>query len=94
MKLKIIVNEIPESVRLSPTSFTDVLSVVCANGCYYYGIVDKSLYYNQEQIYKPENKISRAFYKMKEIMERVECLPIQKDWNVIDVGAAPGGMYR
>jgi 23S rRNA C2498 (ribose-2'-O)-methylase RlmM len=38
-----------------------------------------------------KNKVSRAYHKIKEAVERTGVVPIDKDWICVDVGAAPGG---
>jgi 23S rRNA C2498 (ribose-2'-O)-methylase RlmM len=76
-----------------PKSFTHYLSVVRVKGKYYTGIAPKKYYFSEDNAVHSvkKNKVSRAYHKIKEAVERTGVVPIDKDWICVDVGAAPGG---
>ncbi len=75
-------------VRLSPTAFDSVVNVVHIDGKYWCGIVGADLYFAMRN--DINGHVSKAYYKIAEAVERFK-IPINENWSVVDVGAAPGG---
>lgn len=77
-----------ENIKLSPTEYTHILYIVKNQmySTFEYGLLPKNKAYIKENS-KPH--ICRAYYKLKEIVEREHI-----DLNnkiILDIGAAPGG---
>ncbi len=75
-------------VKLNPTKFKFVASLVAVGGTYYYGVAGRKLYATQAQ--DGAAHTSRAYYKIEEAVRRFR-VPIKKGWRALDIGAAPGG---
>ncbi len=77
-----------EHVELSPTHFTRVLYVLRIQDVYYYGIFPREVFFRKKE--RPFEPICGAYYKIEEAIQRFN-IPVSKTWNVLDIGAAPGG---
>ncbi len=72
-------------IKLSPTKFNQVLFIVNIENSYYYGLFPRE-YFIRKREFRP---ISRAYYKIAEAIDRFK-IPINSNWKVLDIGAAPG----
>ncbi len=77
-----------EHVELSPTHFTTVLYVLQIQDVYYYGIFPREFFFRKKA--KTFEPVCGAYYKIEEAIQRFN-IPVSKTWNVLDIGAAPGG---
>jgi len=79
-------------VKLHPKEFSHYLSIICVDDGYYMGLAPKEVFFCVENAIHSvkKHRLSRAYYKLKETIERVH-LELKPEWVAIDVGASPGG---
>ena len=72
-----LIQTLPEEVDLQPRSFTHALHVVELEGMYLWGVWAKEWNLHTSILNSEPPHISRAFYKMKEVLQRCE-IPLKK----------------
>jgi len=81
------------NVHLEPQrGFTHLLTVLVHRDTVYSSLLEEPYFFaKDEDMISEKDVICRAFYKMRESLDRFN-INYKEDWKVIDVGAAPGGI--
>jgi len=89
----IFVSSLPlEKVNVHPKDFTHYLSIIDFENKFYVGLEERNLFYSTDNANHSvvKSKISRAYYKLKECIERLK-INLSNFEIAVDLGAAPGG---
>jgi len=85
---EMLVSLLENRVQLSPKQFDRVVNVVRMENRYHVGVFPAATFYRRNPI--NANLVSGAYHKLREALLRFG-VPVSDTWQVLDVGAAPGG---